>query len=298
MIRRSRSAIDEPASLKSDEAQTETASAIQFFGVEENRDKTFEFKMYSKDDVKQALNGLFAGKCAYCESKYLHVEPVDVEHYRPKGAVSINGKRSKPGYYWLAATWDNLLPSCIGCNRARTQVFAGEDAAEEQEARTGGKENKFPLTSEDKRARWPQDLESEQTARLLIHPCRDHPDTHLKFLGNGSVRGLTDKGRASIDAYALRRATLVERRRVLLRDLAKIIAYILDDVDTLARHPHDDQIKANIKKKMDDVNLAGDEDEEYTALVRDVILPFKHALRTGKAREFAADLFEQIARVH
>ncbi|MEF9674035.1 hypothetical protein QNM99_25505 [Pseudomonas sp. PCH446] len=48
---------------------------------------------------------------------------MDVEHYRPKGAVSEDA--SHPGYWWVAMDWDNLLPSCIDCNRKRKQVTPG-----------------------------------------------------------------------------------------------------------------------------------------------------------------------------
>ena len=38
-------------------------------------------------EVKAALEKLFYGKCAYCETFYSVQAPVDVEHYRPKSAV-------------------------------------------------------------------------------------------------------------------------------------------------------------------------------------------------------------------
>ena len=50
------------------------------------------------------------------------------------------------GYYWLAATWPNLLLSCADCNRPRTQ----DDC--DGNARVIGKANFFPLVDETKRA--------------------------------------------------------------------------------------------------------------------------------------------------
>ena len=47
--------------------------------------------------MKRRLDLLFHGKCAYCETFYSASAPVDVEHYRPKGAVSEDP--SHPGYY-------------------------------------------------------------------------------------------------------------------------------------------------------------------------------------------------------
>eukprot|EP01034_Spumella_vulgaris_P009128 gene9128-11597_t len=80
---------------------------------------SFEFAAYKHEEVKRRLDALFHGKCAYCETFYSASAPVDVEHYRPKGAVSENPNH--PGYWWLAMSWDNLLPSCIDCNRKRNQ---------------------------------------------------------------------------------------------------------------------------------------------------------------------------------
>jgi uncharacterized protein (TIGR02646 family) len=77
----------------------------------------FSFKAYKSDGVTQALTAMFHGKCAFCESQIRAVQPNDIEHYRPKSEVLIGGKKCKPGYYWLAAKWDNLLASCIYCNR-------------------------------------------------------------------------------------------------------------------------------------------------------------------------------------
>ena len=78
---------------------------------------------YKADDVKATLEQAFRGKCAYCESAYSAAQPMAVEHYRPKGEVVIAGKRTPPGYYWLASAWDNLLPSCTDCNSPRRQVL-------------------------------------------------------------------------------------------------------------------------------------------------------------------------------
>ena len=49
--------------------------------------KSFSFSVYKHAEVKAALEKLFHGKCAYCESFYSAQAPVDVEHFRPKGAV-------------------------------------------------------------------------------------------------------------------------------------------------------------------------------------------------------------------
>lgn len=77
----------------------------------------FAFAAYKAPEVKARLEALFHGKCAYFETVYAASAPVDVEHYRPKGAVE--GEPAHPVYWWLGMVWP--LPSCIDCNRRRKQ---------------------------------------------------------------------------------------------------------------------------------------------------------------------------------
>ena len=127
----------------------ERQEATDFYADSTNNDESFDFKAYKKPDVVAALEAMFGQKCCYCESDYGAVAPTDIEHYRPKGAIlDPDGKIRKPGYYWLAAEWTNLLPSCIDCNRERGHEY--EDGRE-----VTGKANKFPLVDETKRAAAP-----------------------------------------------------------------------------------------------------------------------------------------------
>ena len=86
--------------------------------------KSYPFKVYGHQQIKDALAALFFNKCAYCETPYAATQPVDVEHFRPKGEVAED--KEHPGYYWLAASWENLFPSCIDFNRERTQQLGGD----------------------------------------------------------------------------------------------------------------------------------------------------------------------------
>jgi hypothetical protein len=160
--------------------KSETESAIAFFRQRANRQKPFAFAAYKHVSVKEALNSLFHFKCAYCESSFRAVHPLDIEHYRPKSGYVIRDRLRKPGYYWLAATWTNLLPSCIDCNRPRYQDVGDDDPE------VAGKANKFPLRNERSRARRPGDEELEE--RLLLNPYLDRPGDHLTFMPDGIVR--------------------------------------------------------------------------------------------------------------
>ncbi|MCP4096036.1 MAG: endonuclease [Planctomycetaceae bacterium] len=151
----------------------------------------FTFRAYKRSDVRHALEQLFHGKCAYCESRYDVSGPVDIEHFRPKGEV--DGVTDHKGYWWLAASWDNLLPSCLDCNRRRYQPTPGHmsslralasavDTGDLSRIKTG-KNSVFPISGNrvmerQERART-SDLDGEDA--LLLNPCADIPNDHLRF---------------------------------------------------------------------------------------------------------------------
>lgn len=175
-----------------------------------------EFEAYGEQAVKDALHAMFGGHCAYCESRYESVSPMDVEHYRPKAEViEEDGTRTKPAYYWLAMDWDNLLPSCIGCNRARGQEQALPNGTFVNAV--SGKGNLFPLLVGTARATAPGGEKKEKP--LLLNPCRDDPRPHLVFRADGFVEPrITDaekkmpRGLNTIAVCGLDRSALVERR--------------------------------------------------------------------------------------
>ncbi|MDB9476244.1 HNH endonuclease [Dolichospermum circinale] len=71
--------------------------------VEKTRNK------YKNKDIKEALETIFHGKCAYCESKVTTTGYGDIEHFCPK---------SKSRCIDLTFEWTNLLLSCEKCNDA------------------------------------------------------------------------------------------------------------------------------------------------------------------------------------
>lgn len=177
-----------------------------------------KFKAYKSKDVGPALEEMFERKCAYCESPYASLHPVDVEHWRPKAEVEgFTGG----GYEWLAMVWENLLPSCIDCNRARNQMVP--DAAGGWRQEKLGKANQFPIA--DPAKRWVSFNQPILEVPLLLDPCVDEPTDYFDFDNTGVLlpkKGL-DAARQlraleSIRVYALNRKSLVdERRRHVLR---------------------------------------------------------------------------------
>lgn len=185
-----------------------------------------KFSAYSDATVKSALNDLFGCKCAYCESYYGATMPVDVEHFRPKGeVVDSAGNSHFPGYWFLASTWTNLLPSCIDCNRRRGHKVDGE-------TQKYGKECLFPLQPLGVYATNLAGIAHESA--LLLNPTESNPDNHLRFTqivtpggkkesivkaSQDAAGNVCPKGKASIEVFGLNRPKLCEARNQQLRQL-------------------------------------------------------------------------------
>lgn len=234
----------------------ELAEAVRYFGPPRQSAKAFPFAIYKHLEVKAALERLFRGKCAYCETFYSSTQPMDVEHFRPKGAVE--GDDTHPGYWWIAMAWDNLLPSCIDCNRKRNQVTPKGDVSQVQlleetlkfsrSSSVGtGKKDSFPLAEGGVRAVKAQDPLPAERA-LLLNPCEEDPGEHLEYLFDAEnpvsfvvarqlasgdpdfagANGLSLKGATSIHVYGLNRLGLVQARTEVLRRLEFLGALMID----------------------------------------------------------------------
>jgi uncharacterized protein (TIGR02646 family) len=175
--------------------------------------------IYADDRVKAALEQLFHEKCAYCETKITASADWDVEHFRPKGKVAERPSHS--GYYWLAYAWSNLFPSCQHCNQRRKDRPRWGDL---RYAGARGKKDQFPLGDEGTRAMGSGD-ELKREARLLLDPCEDHPEGHLRYTVNGQIVAVAgdQKGTVSIEVFHLARRRLrVARQDVIAATVSNL----------------------------------------------------------------------------
>ena len=169
----------------------------------------------------------FHGKCAYCEQTITGDQRGDIEHYRPKGAVTdaenkqvfvtVNGQdRAHPGYYWLAYEWKNLLPACIRCNQLNHTM----------DGRRIGKGNRFPV--EGDYAYTPGDESFERP--LLLHPCLDDPEEHLELDDTGLLFGRTDRGKATVEILGLNERNLPESRKREIDNVRNVCTRLVSDL--------------------------------------------------------------------
>jgi uncharacterized protein (TIGR02646 family) len=202
---------------------------------------TFDETIYRDPSVKQVLVQAQHEKCAFCESNFARVSYGDVEHFRPKGGIRQRrrGALRRPGYYWLAYVWENLLVSCELCNRRF-------------------KRNWFPLEHRSTRVRGPKgDLSRERP--LLVNPAVDDPAASITFHEHRAVAVAgAPRGRSSIRGYGLNRRTLLTARRRVI----DAIEVLLDAIEELpGDHP-------TVIKAEDFLRRMTAASEEYSAMVR------------------------------
>lgn len=238
----------EPASdlekLFEETAIREFAEAEAYYNATPAPTKSYKFEIYKSEKIKEKLEQIFHRKCAYCESKYAATQPMDVEHFRPKGRIKLNDESGYvfPGYWWLAACWDNLLPSCIDCNRRRKHKHLGTGTVSGQQL---GKADYFPLPDGQVHAREVGEEKAENP--LLINPSDDNPDEHLVFIlkkdPEDTINSLVQpkivdgkecaKGDTSINIYGLNRPGLVSERNERITLLSRQIQRIEKNLDAI-----------------------------------------------------------------
>jgi len=179
----------------------------------------FDSRIYGHDAVRMALEKLFHGKCAYCESK-LPESGWPVEHYRPKGRIAE--EPTHPGYYWLAYCWYNLYPACTSCNERRRDKPIW---AETSRGATAGKGDQFPLVNPRTRA-WKRSNDLRKEKPLLLDPCKDKPERHLTYDVMGAIHGLSVRGETTIRICFLHRRRLQRRRADRITAICGIIKVI------------------------------------------------------------------------
>ncbi|NDZ15545.1 hypothetical protein [Variovorax sp. WS11] len=264
-----RKSVPVPKSLrdKGSPAEKERILAIEHYAQQPPPKKAYKFKVYKAKDVQETLAQLFHNKCAYCESSYGATQPVDVEHYRPKGAVK---GEAHAGYWWLASNWNNLLPSCIHCNREHhhqaVELAADGTAVVGSKKVLYGKKDRFPVAAA-KRATGDDEANLAAEGALLIDPCRDRPDSHLAWQSFHThlptvapVRrgGIEDeRGRATIDILGLNRHGLVSERGYLILEIALEISRIRDDLLLAIAQPAGElrkQLLARVASRLEDLS--------------------------------------------
>lgn len=225
-------------------------------------ERTFDFdeNLYGHESVKAALIEAQHRKCSFCESKIRHVTYGDVEHYRPKAGYrqEQDTPLQRPGYYWLAYKWSNLLLSCPLCNRRF-------------------KKNLFPILNPDDRATSHRD-EVNQENPVFLHPGRDDPEQHIEFReAVAFAKHESDRGRRTIEALRLNRDALYEVRKDYYDTAFKEVKVLLRLLDSGKLTTEEEQEARRHLQNMIDQNRekARRDETPYASMLRDAVAKFE-----------------------
>jgi hypothetical protein len=144
------------------------------------------------DRAKRLLVPSSDDKCDYCELGGSRHE-LEIDHFRPlMAAGDLEGHASPDHYGWLAFDTKNLYSACKPCIRAKRQIFPVE----------GPRGQPFETVASLRR----------NERALLLDPRADEPALHLRFVENGTVEPMTDRGDVTIKVLNLNRNDLQKRR--------------------------------------------------------------------------------------
>jgi uncharacterized protein (TIGR02646 family) len=167
--------------------------------VDDGKEPIFNNAIYRDKSVKIKLKKIQNGKCCYCET---NIEPADyghIDHFRPKKAwlQDRNSAISRPGYYWLAYKWDNLLLACSQCNITKSCLF--------------------PLIDPTVRAASPSDNLGDEEP-IFINAYEEDPEDFVFYLEEiVKAKHENKRGKDSIFYLQLNdRSALLEDRRTTL----------------------------------------------------------------------------------
>lgn len=154
--------------------------------------------------IRSALETLFLGKCAFCESR----AATGIYRFRPTSDAEPRTRdpMAHLAYGWLADAWQNLYPICRACRPARPNHFPVEGRRLQPPSWDA-----YAVYVRANDGLWPGYPLEERA--LLLDPCevRKLGDHILPFM-DGALRARSRQGEETIAHFRLNRSELAERR--------------------------------------------------------------------------------------
>ncbi|WP_322095440.1 AAA family ATPase [Paraburkholderia bannensis] len=218
-----RAAVGVPSILQGDEAHSARFAFWKLLRMGELRRAQTKMRMpdfsVNTRSIRLALEQLFHGKCAFCES-ILKGESI-VHRFRPTADASpvTVGSTQHLYYGWLAFAWQNLYAICRDCDAAGGhEVFPVRGAR----AAVPSLEMMERYLNENT-GLWPD--YPIQEAALLLDPCgRQKPRVAVGLEGRGVLLAKTRHGKLTIQKFDLNRHELVARRRHVIGGYVRRLA--------------------------------------------------------------------------
>jgi uncharacterized protein (TIGR02646 family) len=191
---------------------------------------------WTKPDVKGFLYAMQGRICAYCG---VDTSGLDVEHFRPKGAIEDD--KVHGGYWWLAYECSNYLLGCTVCNRSR-------------------KNTRFPLLSGATRCTYNTRDTIAVEKRVLLDPAEDPVEEWLTIDGDDVTGKLIPD--PSLDAAA--------RSRV--QDAIDLFGLNLDPgVRAQRSKAYEEAVRAAVEQRWDDLRQSAMRHRPHSLAARTVL---------------------------
>lgn len=202
-------------------------------------------KLYGYEEFRNALEKCQGSKCCFCEQP---ISGGDIEHFRPKSSwqQDYNTGMNRPGYFWLAYRWENMLISCSKCNE------------------NGQKGTLFPVVG-TRVTSYTASCSTED--HVIINPADEDPSNYISFNKHSPI-GIDSEGRGNenIRIFKLKdRADIGSSRRdhFTLYETQKLIASL--------PHPFGPITQDHINKAKVHLRVAQKKKQKFAGMIRENI---------------------------
>lgn len=215
-------------------------------------------------EFKSYLSEMSHGKCWYSESPEVQSH-LDVDHFRPKLEARRDEKVcDRPGYDWLAFSWENFRLSAQLSNR----LVRNEETDE-----TDGKGNWFPLVEGSPKACW-DDRCIDNERPILLDPTKAEDVRLIEVKADGRMGPSNycyGTNKARVDKSVIRLGLNLPRLKAARIRVMREIEGLADILGTmLAASDGDDSFadKAAVDPLIDALQAKTHPQEPYAAAAR------------------------------
>ncbi len=226
------------------------------------------------------MKQIYYEKCAFCESE-LKNDFGEIEHYRPKNRSETEAKNcdKRNSYYWLAFSWDNLLPACKRCNGKKSNCFDIE--GEYKEYQGENLENLHLVTQEYNEVEKPK----------LLHPEYDRFENHIVFNLKDEMSSDNERVNYTIQVCDLNRENLVDSREKIVTDFISQLQRHLLSFDKVFNGDNLQECLEYFKVTIEDFYAKSGVESQYSLIrkyIKNNLIEFLESVEIGyEDKEFA-----------
>jgi len=225
-------------------------------------------KSDNKDSLKWTLKQIYHEKCAFCES-YIKNNFGDIEHFRPKNSSDKKTEKCDKSYsyYWLAFSWDNLLPCCSRCNGKKSNCFdIMGDRIKYDNEKLADLHDKMESYKEEK--------------PKLLHPEYDSFESDIRFSKYGEIESDNERVNYTVKICDLNSEKLKDSRKTIVTNFMDKIHRHLESFDNNLTDDNFDMCLEYFKVTIEDFVKESNIEYEYSLIRKYIKDDFETFLET------------------